>query len=331
MICTGNHEVENSYYYNYMNFEDFAGPEGERYYSFRLGPIQLIAVNSNTQGDGQLNWLADKLAAAETNDAVDWVIVYSHHPGHTELWPDGNNSWVQDSVIPLLAQHRKVCGLYYGHSHCLEFGVHPDAPFHLLLSGGGGAKLDRWGMYTNQQDYAEITKTLDYYGYTVFDFDLDARSYTAETYSLGNSDKPLNNVLVDEFYQKRTNTAPPKKPYGLAPEGDVALPVVLTAGPYCGAEGLMSSEFQVTATPGDYSSPIVDVRRDLENVYGTTGAPDYDPINLNEGIDLTRLSVSNGLSVGQTYAWRVRYRDENLQWSDWSQEQTFMITSSTSR
>jgi hypothetical protein len=88
----------------------------------------------------------------------------------------------------------------------------------------------------------------------------------------------------------------------------------------------MSSQFQVTATPGDYSNPALDVRRDWENVYGVTA--DYDPIDLNEGIDLSRLSVSNGLSAGQSYGWRVRYRDQNLQWSDWSREQTFRIATS---
>jgi hypothetical protein len=256
--------------------------------------------------------------------------VYSHHPGHTELWPDGNHGWVQDVVIPILAQYNKVCGLYYGHSHWLEFGAHPDAPIHYLLSGGGGAKLDRWGMYTNQQDYAEIHKTLDYYGYTIFDFDLDTRSYVAKTYSLGSKKKPLNNVQIDEFYQKRVNSTPPKKPSGLAPTGRGTLPLVFEASPYAGEEGMMSSQFQITATPGDYSNPLLDVRRDWENVYGDTGAPDYNPIDLNEDIDLSRLSVSNRLSAGQSYGWRVRYRDQNLQWSDWSQEQTFMLNSSAS-
>jgi hypothetical protein len=93
----------------------------------------------------------------------------------------------------------------------------------------------------------------------------------------------------------------------------------------------MSSQFQVTTTPGDYSNPLLDVRRDRENVYGDTGAPDYNPVDLNEGIDLSRLSVTNGLSAGQSYGWRVRYRDQNLQWSDWSREQTFTLPSSISR
>ena len=331
MVCVGNHEAENSYYYDYMNFEDFGGPEGEKYYAFRLGPIRFVAINSNTKGDQQLNWLSDTLAAAQTNDAIEWVIVYSHHPGHTELWPAGNNWWVQNRVIPTLARYDKVCGLYYGHDHCLSFGAHPDAPIHYLLSGGGGAWIDPWGTYTNQQDYAEIYKTLDYFGYTIFDFDLDARSYVAKTYSLGNLEKPLNNVQVDEFYQKRINTTPPEKPSGLAPEGKVrALPLVFVASPYAGVEGIMSSQFQITATPGDYANPLLDIRRDRENVYGDTAAPDHNPVDLNEGMDLSRLSVSNGLPVGQSCGWRVRYRDQNLRWSDWSQEQTFILNAPAS-
>ena len=29
---------------------------------------------------------------------------------------------------------------------------------------------------------------------------------------------------------------------------------------------------------------------------------------------------NNKLEVGRTYWWRVRYRDKNLQWSEWSDE-----------
>ena len=325
MVCTGNHEAENSYYYDFMNFEGFGGPEGEKYYSFRLGPILFLAFNSNTMGQGQLDWFKGLLEAAQSNDSIDWIIAFSHHPGHTELWPDGNHGWVQNCIIPLLAQYNKVCCLAYGHDHCLAFGAHPDAPIRLLLSGGGGAWIDPWGTYTNQQDYAEVYKTLDDFGYTLFDFDLPAQRYTATTYSLGNLKRPLENVQVDQFTQKRINTAPPKTPKAVSPSGETALPVVLKASSYVGTEPLMSSHFQITKTLGDYSKPILDVRRDRENVYGDTGAPNYDPIDLNAGIDLTRLSVTNGLSAGQTYGWRVRYRDENLIWSEWSSEEKFSI------
>ncbi|MCK5921061.1 MAG: PKD domain-containing protein, partial [Methylococcales bacterium] len=215
---------------------------------------------------------------------------------------------------------------YYGHTHAYEIGAHPDAPFHLVESGGGGCWLDRWGLYSNN-DYPEIHKSFDHYGYTILDFDLADRSYVAKTYSLGHKDLPRDNVLVDEFHQKRENTSAPQIPKGLAPLVESTLSPTLVATPYAGAEEVMGSHFQLTSTSGDYSSPIVDSRRDWVNFYGDTGAPNYDMVDLNDGIDLGRLVVSSGVSDGNTYFWRIRYRDQNLVWSEWSAEQSFSVNS----
>jgi len=66
--------------------------------------------------------------------------------------------------------------------------------------------------------------------------------------------------------------------------------------------------------------------RDWENIYWDTGAPDYAPIDLNALVDLTRLTVDDGiLQLGSTYWWRVRYRDQNLQWSAWSEAAAFSV------
>ena len=86
----------------------------------------------------------------------------------------------------------------------------------------------------------------------------------------------------------------------------------------------MSSQFQVTTKKSNYDSPEVDVIRDIEDIYGVTDAPDYTPINLNEGIDLTKYIVVKRDLFGKVWA-RVRYRDKNLQWSEWSEEKSFEI------
>lgn len=91
----------------------------------------------------------------------------------------------------------------------------------------------------------------------------------------------------------------------------------------------MSSHFQITTNSGDYSAPIVDVRRDWINIYGDTGAPDYKMVDLNKEIKLTELTVNKLSSAGKLY-WRVRYRDQNLIWSQWSSEQSFNIEPSGS-
>jgi len=327
MVSIGNHEGESSYFYEYMRYEDFAGPEGERYYDFRVGPVLFIALNSNTCGSTQLSWLEDELEAAEIDDGIDWVFVYNHHPGRSEIWPDGNTAWVQDEVIPLLVQYGKVEGLFYGHSHNYERGAPQEGSLRLLLSGGGGSALDRWGMYSNQEDYSEIQRAHDYYCYVIFDVDCAARSYTASSFSLGHGNRPMDNELFDSF-SRHLDADPPLAPQAVSPIGLVPEAPALEGSAFEGGDPIMSSRFQLAPEGGDWNEAIVDAVRHWENVYGDSGSPDWVPVDLNAGLDLTRLDLDPELlTPDESYQWRLRYRDQNLMWSEWSETVTFTVSS----
>jgi hypothetical protein len=89
----------------------------------------------------------------------------------------------------------------------------------------------------------------------------------------------------------------------------------------------MSSEFQIIPVSGNFSSPLIDVTRDVDDYYGDSGAPNYSPVNLNDGIDLKNYTIDSGvLVIGQAYMWRMRYRDQNVRWSDWSDTLQFLVT-----
>ncbi len=330
MVSIGNHEGEAPYYYDYMQYDDFSGAEGEKYYDFRIGPVLFIALNSNIQGNMQLSWLEGELTAADGDESIQWIFIFDHHPGHSEIWPDGNTNWVQEQVIPLLNQYDEAELLTYGHSHNYERGAVAEGNLRLMLSGGGGSALDRWGMYGNQQDYPEITCAYDHYNYTLVDVDIAGNSYTARTYSLGNTDLPLENVLIDSFSRDR-NLQPPTTPVVLAPQSLALEPVTLIASAYTGDAEVMSSQFQLIDETGSWDLPLVDGVQNWENIYGDTGVPEYLPVDLNEGIDLSRYEIETGVLVaGEIFRWRVRYRDQNLSWSEWSQESSFQLVSVTS-
>jgi len=320
MISIGNHENEAQYFYDYMKYESIQGDEEERYFSFQIESILFISLNSNIQGNTQLNWLQEQLDSAQEDDSISWIFSFLHHPGRSEIWPDGNTGWVQNSVIPMLAEHDKAEGLFYGHSHNYERGVWDTGNLRLLLAGGGGSALDRWGMYGNQTDYHEIQRAHDYYGYTIFDVDLDDNSYTAESYSLGHLDMPMDNIIFDTFARYRNMTAP-ETPAPLSPV-EISSDV-LVASPFTSGVGILSSHFQLTDTEDGWQNLMLDEIRHWENIYGDSGAPNYFPIDLNANIDLSRIDAEN-LQDGNTYWWRVRYRDQNLKWSDWSESAEFI-------
>ncbi|MFC2000335.1 leucine-rich repeat domain-containing protein, partial [Chloroflexota bacterium] len=65
-----------------------------------------------------------------------------------------------------------------------------------------------------------------------------------------------------------------------------------------------ASQWQITTTSGDYSSPVYDSSTDSSN--------------------LTAISIPLGrLIYGKTYYWRARYQDNYSAWSDWSLETSF--------
>ena len=333
MVSIGDHEHDAPYYYDYMKYEDFAGPEGEFYYAFQYGRVLFVAVHSIHHTQAQLDWLDQLLQKAQNDTTIDWIFAFTHRPGHSEIWPDGNESYMQDHVIPILNKYPKADLVVYGHSHNYERGQVFDGNLRLMLNGGGGSALDRWRMYSNQTEYPEIQKSFDYYCYTIFDIDVANKSYHAYSYSLGHKDKPMDNVLFDDFFRNKADETPPQTPAPVAPAKDAAVnfPVVLQASTYSGRYEILSSQFQVTQQKGNYASPAINALRDFENIYWDTGAPDYIPIDRNAGIDLTQLAVDagSGLDMEKTYWWRVRYRDRNLQWSDWSEESSFKLTAAT--
>jgi hypothetical protein len=199
-----------------------------------------------------------------------------------------------------------------------------------MLNGGAGSKLDRWGMYNNQENYPEIQKSFDHYCYSIVDIDIANKFFEVTTYSLGHLENPLDNVVIDHFIRNKEDETPPADPSFVTPLEDdfVEFPFILQASEYAGTYEIMSSQFQVTNNKGVYDKPLLNILRDFEDIYGVTQAPDYFAVDLNQGIDLTKVVVPELNVNGDIWA-RVRYRDKNLQWSSWSPELDLVIVDPT--
>jgi hypothetical protein len=65
-----------------------------------------------------------------------------------------------------------------------------------------------------------------------------------------------------------------------------------------------ATQWQVASIQGDYSSPVYDSGRDINNLLS---------ISLSAGM----------LQFNTSYWWRVRYQDGNGAWSEWSDETSF--------
>jgi len=336
MVSIGNHEHESPIYFSYMKYTDFTDPSlqstllNQRFYSFTILNCEFIAINTNSKLIGeplQHQWIRKILASSDTNPGIAMVFPYGHHPYRSSIWPSGDKDSVKTGYFTVFNEFYKVVQYSYGHAHCFEHGVwnmtQPQTTrqhdMTLMLSGGGGAELSRYN--SKSKNYPEIFKAVDDFCYAVVDVDVDNQSYTTEVYTLGKPEHPISNEILDSMHF-RMNQSPPLKPISYPVSSHV--PLILNSSPITGTDSCMSAEVQVTTTPGDYSNPVVDTTRIVENFFGNSGSPDFTPINLNAGINLYSFTVPEGkLNPSAQHGFRVRYRDMNLKWSEWSGETLF--------
>ena len=339
MVSIGNHEHESAYYFDYMKYEDFtdplvaATPYNERFYSFDIADCRFVILNSNEHIIGapmQSEWLDKVLAESDTAAGIDFVFPFAHHPWHTEVWTSGNTDSVSKVFFPRFLNCTKISQYSFGHAHDFELGTITNADpqgsnlhdFRTLLTGGGGAALTRY--FAGSHDYPEIQETVDDYNYTLVDVDVDNKSYIGEVYTLGKPEHPIDNQLLDAWHF-RILQPPPEKP--VVSSVIIDKKIILSATPMVCEDSCMSSQFQITATQGNYTAPVLNTIRNSEDIFENNGIPDFIPINQNAGIDLTSFEFPDSLLTQGTNYWcRARYKDVNLKWSPWSEEVTFLYT-----
>jgi tartrate-resistant acid phosphatase type 5 len=111
-----------------------------RYYTFKAGAVQFIAIDSEGWSQTELDWIKNTLDASANDPEVKWRVVYGHHPVFTSGVHDNERriGELRAELLPVLkAGH---VDLYMsGHDHDLEHLRTEGMEF--LICGGGGAKL----------------------------------------------------------------------------------------------------------------------------------------------------------------------------------------------
>ncbi|MBU0561709.1 MAG: metallophosphoesterase [Bacteroidetes bacterium] len=337
MTVAGNHEVESQNYYNYMQYDDVAPfpAANEKFWSLRIVNTLFIGINSNaisTVGSLQKTWL-DKiiLPQAEADSTIDFIYIMSHHFAITELWGegityDGGPSYISSQIYPILKKYSKVVQHSYGHTHGYERGtiesvvVNSQGDFRIICGGGGGGAIDRWGAFKNA-DFPAIHMSYDNYSYQIVEIDVAQKTYQSSMYSLGNSSKPRDSELMDSWYNKITQPAP-ANPLTNAPTVDAGKVIFNTSK--ISGDSLMTVKIQISENE-NFTPSVVDTMVHWKNIYGVDAA--YIPIDLNSMVDLTKLTFnSSRFESDKLHYYRVKYRDHNLKWSDWSNTTSFNVT-----
>jgi acid phosphatase type 7 len=339
MTTVGNHETYgsiglplyyNHYFYDDLGYKGIVSPGGENYYSYQQANLLFIHLSSEHTTIEQKAWVQQIIDSAKTDTSVDWVISVAHRPIQAEQYVGDISVYIRDEIVPILTQTEKSVLLITGHHHLYARGQLRDLPMYHMISGAGGWD-QYWGQST-EKNFDDEQKTIDYWAYQIAAFNADTKEMTVESYAIGSPKLgfTLDNVRIDSFYRKK-DILPPEKPSILTtPSDSVALPFAFISSAYSTTtnEPYNSVWFQVSSHV-DFSNPEIDRIRDFEDLFGTTGNPDYRPVDVNKDVDIFRFEIPhNKLSNGSYYI-RTRHRDKNMNWSPWSDPVSFAVKEST--
>jgi hypothetical protein len=337
----GNHEANASLYFEYMHLPNNGTPGyEEHWYTVDHQNVRLIGMDTNSgyTVQAQLTWLDGALAEAGSDDNIDFVFVQFHHPHKSELWTPGESGF-STQIVARVEQFSTDTGKpsihFFGHTHGYSRGQSRDHNHLMVNVATGMGSVDYWYAYP-QADYLEFQYSVPEWGFVMVDVEAGADpKFTLRRISRGNDYIFYDNQVMDEITVRRFNT-PPATPLALTPNASSGFVpgwgVELAASPFSDPDGdtLLESHWQVTTTSGDYSAPVVDDWRRIENFYRPdNGAAWYSVDNVVDPA-IEDIFLDESLPGCTPVHWRVRYRDSALQWSAWSEEQTFQVGQSDS-
>ena len=116
---------------------------GQRWYDLRVGPLLFVLVDTNApelsrcEVEAQDAWYLERLAQAEADPSVRWVVVVGHHPPMTNAVMHKPDAFSEVHFAAPALRHPKVAAFVAGHVHTYERFVIQGRQF--VVSGGGGS------------------------------------------------------------------------------------------------------------------------------------------------------------------------------------------------
>jgi len=320
----GNHEFNSFFYFDYFHLPENGTPGYEEHWWYKdYGNVRIIGLNSNSPYDSQeqLDWLEGLLAFTCTVDSIDFVFAQLHHPHKSELWTPGESDYTGE-VIERLENFTTNCGKpsihFFGHTHGYSRGQSRDHKHLWINVATAGGYIDHWGEWP-QFDYDEFSVSQDEYGFVTLEVvSDDDPHFIVKRISRGDPNNVLDNVVNDSLVVRLIPTVV-ETPVAVFPINETVPPgcVKLKASNFISqsTDALHGqSHWQVSLDPGNFDDPLVENWKNYENIYYDTDTQENDNLTDERIYDLNEIT---------TYYWRVRYRDRELNWSDWSQPAQF--------
>lgn len=323
----GNHEGNAANYFTYFNMPQngTAGFEEHWYYK-DVANVRIIGFDSNTayQNNTQLSWLSNVLYETGSNDDIDFVILMQHHPELSELWLPGETPWagkVLDSLEAFNLQYSKPALFLFGHTHAYSRGQNKSSKVMQINVATASGYIDLWGS-TSQADYTEFNMSFDEYGFMVFETTSGENpEMTIKRITRGDTDVLYNNLLQDSILL-RPGTNYAQAPECIFPvEGGEVHPdcIKLHISPFASTGDEVGAVEYLVSENSNFSTTFFSKWKHTENWYLDVNTLADDTLNKQE---------ISGLDEFTMYYWKARYRTKNLDWSEWSEVDSFYTVES---
>jgi hypothetical protein len=345
MTTVGNHETyqdsglaryRSLFRYEQALYQNLASPDPKVAFAYQNASILFIHLSSEHTGAPQAAWVQSVITAAAADPTVDFIISLCHRPYQAEQFVGDISTWLRNTVMPILCQTPKHVLNIGAHHHLYSRGQTRQWPCYHIISGCS-AWDQFWGQST-ETDFDDVQKTIANWAWQLMEFDLDAGKLDVSCFAEANVKFPeatrwttqaYQSRLIDQF-SRQPSLPPPATPSILdAPAAPITLPFALRSGPFSSPAGqiLNSTLFQIAKDPG-FTNLVVDRIRDVENLYGDTGAPLWEPLDRHAGLDILQWPIAASALPNGTYHARVRHRDANVSWSNWSTPVPFIVEGS---
>src|SRR5258706_5438873 len=126
----GNHDDPNERFYKPFNMD------GKRYYSFKHGDAQFLALDSNYMDDEQLAWIGQQLSGSHAT----WKLCFFHHPLYSHARYHGPDADLRARLEPVFAKNG-VNVVLSGHEHVYERGKPHAGIYYFVLGSAGGLRF----------------------------------------------------------------------------------------------------------------------------------------------------------------------------------------------
>lgn len=340
MVTVGNHETyydpgmanwKAHFFIDGLNYKGNAPGPDERYYANHVGRVLFVHLDSEAPSATQKAWVQSVITAANTDPNVDWVISVIHRPYQAEQYVGDISTWLRNEVMPILSSTRKHVLNIAGHHHIYARGQALDYPTYHMISGGT-AWDQYWGQST-EQDFNDVQKTIANWTWQLIEIDVASKEMSVKSFSEAHPKLGFvySSKQTDAFHRKLNQGAPDKPSLLGSITNPITLPYTFSSSSFSSGYGelLNTTQFQV-ARDASFADVVIDKVRDVENLYGDTGAPLYEPVDIAQGTDILSLELAALSLPNGTYNVRVRHRDTNIEWSAWSDARSFTVQGSSS-